>query len=168
MYLAVGGIPETCLFRFKPEENKGWAIVGLGIEVTEANTRFLAGADWDEILSKETPWHNSLNGHFVAIRWKQNRVECFTDELGQRTLFFGKCSEGICVSTRLDWVARTTAHSELDFLALGGKWLLFNQLTYDSCVVGIERVGPRGHAVFRKRKVPPELQHAVDDGIRSR
>jgi hypothetical protein len=151
LYVAVGGIPETCIWH--ASGTSGWAVVGLGIEVNETDARFLGKGDWETILSQGTPWRNSLNGHFVAIRWNKGQVECFTDELGQRTLYFSDCEQGTCVSTRLDWVTKTTGRTEIDFPALGSKWLMFNQLEYDSCIVGVDRLGPRGHAVFQSGRV---------------
>lgn len=154
LYLAAGGIPDTCLYKAPEVGNEnGWAVVGLGIEVSDIGARLMDVKDWARVLSKDTPWNASLNGHFAAIRWKNRQVECFTDELGQRTLYFAKWKDSICVSTRVDWVARTTGHSEIDFSSLGSKWLTFNQLDYGSCVSGIGRLGPRGHAVFKNESI---------------
>ena len=49
-----------------------------------------------------------------------------------------------------DWVARTIKRAEIDFGSLGSRWLTFNQLSYESCVAGIDRLGPGGHAAFRR------------------
>lgn len=97
-YIALGGIPETCLY--DGDENKGWAVVGLGIEVTETESQLVDKEGWRRILSRDTPWHTSLNGHFAAIRWDGDRIDCFTDELGQRTLFFSRSHRGLCISPR--------------------------------------------------------------------
>ena len=149
MYVAAGGIPETCLFETdESDPENGWVVVGLGIEVSDAPARCMDRNAWRRALSKDTPWCDSLNGHFAAIRWRNGRVELFTDELGQRTFYFGKYTSGICVSTRVDWVSRTTGYTEIDFSSFGSKWLTFNQLDYSSGIVGIERLGPRGHGLF--------------------
>ncbi len=171
LYLAAGGIPDTCLYRTaETGDESGWAVVGLGIEVSDIGVRLMDVNNWAQVLSKDTPWNASLDGHFAAIRWKNRHVECFTDELGQRTLYFGKCKDGVCISTRVDWVARTTGHSEVDFSSLGSKWLTFNQLDYGSCVLGIGRLGPRGHAVFKngsilKDEISPWLPDFSNGGI---
>ena len=146
-YIALGGIPETCLY--DGDEKKGWAVVGLGIEVTETESQLVDKEGWRRILSRDTPWHTSLNGHFSAIRWDGDRIDCFTDELGQRTLFFSRSHRGLCISTRLDRVTKTTGNTDIDFSSLGAKWLMFNQLEYGSCIAGVSRLGPRGHAVFK-------------------
>lgn len=151
LYLAAGGISDTCLY--ETDELNGWVVVGLGIEVFEGGARFMDKNHWRRVLSGDTPWTSSLNGHFAAIRWKNQQVECFTDELGQRALYFGKCNTRVCVSTRVDWVSNFTGCADIDFSSLGSKWLTFNQLDYGSCITGISRLGPRGHAIFKHENI---------------
>ena len=143
-YLAVGGIPETCFYGEEHNKQTGWAVVGLGMKVMETNSRLLNRADWSNLLAGSTTWKGSLDGHFAAIRWDEEKIECFTDDLGLRTLYFSKNDKGVCISTRLDWVSRTTGRAEIDFAALGSKWLMFNQLECESCISNVDRLGPRG------------------------
>jgi hypothetical protein len=149
-YLALGGIDETCFFEVQNEFGEvGWAIVGLGIHVTDAGARLLCKNDWKNFLASGFLKSGALDGHFVALRWDREGVEFYTDQLGLRTAYYGKCDEGICFSTRQDWVARTTGLHEINKASLGERWLLFNQLTYESCVNGIERLGPSSHVIIK-------------------
>lgn len=149
IYLAIGGYSGTGLWEIETETSPGWAVVGIGILKMNHKCCILTRDDWRRVLSVEFPDLSCLDGHFVALRWKSDKLECFTDQLGLRTLYFSKYDKGICISTRLDWVAQTSKCSEIDFAALGSRWILFNQVSYESCVVGIDRLGPAGHATFR-------------------
>jgi hypothetical protein len=113
----------------------------------------LTQQDWANLLTQPTFSATDLDGHFVVLRWRKDRVECFTDQLGLRTVYYGKCEQGICLSTRMDWVTRNCGNAELDFKVLGSRWLLFNQISYESGVLGIGRLGPGGHAVFQNGAV---------------
>jgi hypothetical protein len=106
-------------------------------------------ADWANVLGQPDFDPRTLDGHFAVMRWKGDTVEVFTDQLGLRTLYWGGSGGGIFVSTRLDWVTAATGHHDLDFHALGSRWLLFNQMSYASSVKQIGRLGPGGHAQFR-------------------
>lgn len=105
--------------------------------------------DWRNLLLSDTLQIDKLDGHFVVLRWNKNQIELFTDQLGLRTAYYGTCNEGLCFSTRLDWVARKTGKHEINEASIGGRWLLFNQLSYESCVKGIERLGPSAHVVIK-------------------
>ena len=160
LYLAFGGIDETCIYEVQNEsQNKGWAVVGLGIHFSGSSTKIINKDGWRKILSSGTPQTDNLDGHFVALRWDDEKIEFFTDQLGLRTAYYGKCNNGICFSSRLDWVAKTTGLQEINKAALGGRWLLFNQLSYDSCVNGIERLGPSSHVIIKKGSVTEQISH---------
>ena len=156
LYIALGGIQETCFFGSGEEgetNSTGWAVVGLGIKLQNGQARFLASSDWNAILSQAQPDFQDLDGHFLAIRWQGQNVQCFTDQLGLRTLYFTKFKGGVYFSTRLDWLSRCTGKHEVDFEAFGSRWLTFNQLSYESCISGIERLGPGGFAEFESGSI---------------
>ena len=148
-YLAVGGNPDTVFWENNKERLTGWAVVGIGILNKESHASILKHNDWAQLISQKSFDATSLDGHFVAIRWNNNQLECFTDQLGLRTVYFTTYPQGVCISTRLDWLARTTGREEIDFESLGDRWLMFNQVSYDSCLVGIGRIGPQGRATFK-------------------
>lgn len=153
MYLAFGGIHETCLYEVSDDLQSGWVVTGLGIHSSESESNFLTVKDWRNIMSSDTVQTDTLDGHFIAFRWNNHGIEFFTDQLGLRTAYFGKRDDLICFSTRLDWVARVTHRNEINRSALGCRWLLFNQIGYESCVHGIERLGPSGHCVIRNNHI---------------
>lgn len=147
--VAVGGNPDTCAFHSEAESSNGWAVVGTGIRLSGLRASMMTHADWANVLGRPDVDPRTLDGHFVALRWSGETVEVFTDQLGLRTLYWGACGGGLFVSTRLDWVTAATGYHDLDFHALGSRWLLFNQMSYASGVRQIGRLGPGGHARFR-------------------
>jgi hypothetical protein len=154
LHLAAGGIPETCLFgEGIVGPGSGWAVTGLGMQTSAGCTTLLGTAEWAAILSRPEPDVSHLDGHFVAVRWRPGITEWWTDQLGLRTLFHAALPGGFCVSTRLEWTARAADPAEPDLSALGGTWLLSNQLGYDSGVRGIGRVGPAGRLSSRGGKL---------------
>jgi hypothetical protein len=147
-YLAVGGNPDTCFWENNIELQCGWAVVGTGILRKDQSVSILAHTAWSQLMTNETFNPNLLDGHFVALRWKGNRIECFSDQLGLRTLYYSKLTWGVCLSTELNWIAYIFNSTKIDFASLGDKWLMYNQLSYESCIVGIDRLGPHEHAIF--------------------
>ncbi|MEK7671179.1 MAG: hypothetical protein AAB344_03055 [Bacteroidota bacterium] len=130
------------------EPDKGWLVVGLGITLRDDHVEFLSAEAWQRKLSEPTPDLRSLDGHFVALRWSQGKLECFTDQLGQRELYYAEADGAIAFSTRLYWLTRLLPQCELDLEALSSRWLTFNQLSYRSPVRGVERLGPGGRGEF--------------------
>ena len=176
LYISSGGITETCLSgsfsqQMKPQES-GWVIVGLGIERKEASCRFLNVTDWQNLLVKQKPELSQIDGHFIAIRWQPGKVECFSDQLGLRTLYLSRKEKSVIFSTRLDWIANLTRNNEIDFEQFGSHWLTFNQLSYSSLIRRIERLGPGGVAVCTPTSIViqnspwlPNFTHGISNKI---
>jgi len=153
-YIALGGINETCLFEVNEETQTGWAVLGLGIRLTESGAQFLTKDDWRNLLtSKASGPVSELDGHYTAIRWSNDEIEFFTDQFELRTGYYSKCEIGYCFSSRLDWVAQLRKSNEINKAFLGGRWLLFNQLNYESGVTDIERFGPAANIIIKKGQV---------------
>ena len=153
-YVRGGGMPETCCGGRLPDEpDGGWLVVGLGIRRHDDHCTFLDAAAWQQRLSQPTPDFASLDGHFVALRWRPGRLEAFTDQLGTRTLYLAALPDGLAFSTRLDWLAALHGHAEIDFAAFGTHWLTFNQLSTACLIQGFRRLGPGSHAVWRGGRV---------------
>ena len=172
LYVRGGGLPETCYGGHLPDEPDGrWLVVGLGIRRHDDRCTFLNAGAWQQRLSQPSPDFASLDGHFVALRWRPGRLEAFTDQLGTRTLYLAALPEGVAFSTRLDWLTALRGHAEIDFAAFGAHWLTFNQLSTTGLVRGIQRLGPGGHALWRagrlkiaERPWMPEIDEQDQDG----
>lgn len=174
-YLAAGGLPETCCAGPLAQDAGAWAVVGLGIRLHDDHCTFLDTADWQALLSRQQPDVHALNGHFVAVRYQHGRLDCFTDPMGTRSLYFTEVGEerGLVFSTRLDWLARLRGDANIDFSVFGSHWLSFNQWSNRSLVEDIVRVGPGTHFTinapgFSLSETPwlPDINESDRDGSR--
>jgi hypothetical protein len=148
MYIAGGGISETCIFLNKGN-GKGYLVLGLGLESQNGRTRSMSKDDWSRLIENKTILVDKLNGHFVIIRWDAGITECFTDQLGLRTIYISKTKTGTIFSTRLDWVAKAKKECKLNEGAFGSHWLGYNQISTKSLVNDIERTGQSGYVKIR-------------------
>ncbi len=147
-YVAMGGLPETCHVGVLPGDPEGaWVVVGLGIQRHDDHCSFLDADAWGALLNQPTPDLAGLDGHFVALRWRADRVEAFTDALGVRALYLTSLPDGIAFSTRLDWLAALRGGVTIRFEAFGAHWLTFNQLSTTCLARDVRRLGPGGHAL---------------------
>jgi hypothetical protein len=151
IYLAAGGISTTCLSGLHSSVDKpvhsGWMLVGLGIIRQENSCKFLAPTDWQTILTAPQPLLDNLDGHFVIVKWQPGQITCFADQLGLRSLYLAETRIGIVISTRLDWITRLLNSCEIDYESFSSHWLTFNQLSPDSLIKGVSKLGPGGTAV---------------------
>lgn len=158
LYLAAGGPAETTHHR-AVSATSGWFVLGLGLRIEGEQTRILAGADWPRLMEADADGAPELDGHYLLVRYSDGVVEVRTDPLGMRTLYLARVGSATVFSSRLDWVARLTGHTEIDFGVFGSRLLLFNQLSTASPVRGIRRLGAGGTAHitgdrFRAAEVP--------------
>ncbi len=149
--ILAGGIEATCRYgnlrvaRAKTRSS-GFVVCGLGIRRENDKCHFLSTQEWSAILSNPHPDLSSIEGHFIVCRWLDGVVEFYCDQLGQRTLYLSRIKGGHYFSTRIDWLAKMTRRSTINFSEIGSRWLTFNQITYESGIEGIRRMGPGGYA----------------------
>ncbi len=159
LLLHFGGADETCLVEYDEERGEGWGVVGVGIDA-DGDGRSIMDVDaWRQRLSDASFDPVSLDGHFVALRWKDEEVEFFCDQLGLRTFYYCEIDNRLVASTRLDWTAGLGQRSEIDLNVLGSRWLMYNQFSTASPVRGIVRAGQAGYLkIVRGRPVARRSQ----------
>lgn len=156
LFLSAGGLKETCIAGNSGNlsgQNHNWIVVGLGIKLQGDSCRLLDSTDWAKLLSEESPEPRALDGHFVALRWNNHTLECWTDKLGLRSLYIVDGGSWTAFSTRLDWLARLTGNNEIDFGVFGSRWLTFNQISTEAPIRGIRRVGPGGYVKISRGRI---------------
>jgi len=160
IYIAMGGIPETCHHNFfSPSASMphdGWIACGVGIDYKADQFQIMKSADWHRVLSNKKSNLNHLNGHFVVILWNQSEVRCFTDQLGFRNLYMTKLKGYAAFSTRLDWLAKLRGDCEIDLKAFGSRWLLVNQLNQECILTNIQRITQGGQARLTSDSIETE------------
>jgi len=148
IYIAAGGIPETCLSSKSTDSSPGWLACGVGIKYENGNASLMKENDWNSELTKKDFSQYNLNGHFAAVRWNDNKLELFTDQLGVRNIYLTKLNDCIVFSTRLDWISKLNRNISVDWEELGARWFLVNQLSDKSILKNVERINQGGKAVF--------------------
>ncbi len=156
--ILAGGLARTIRHENDTSQAKlsgaGWLVCGLGIQKVDDHCSFLSESDWQSLLSSaDVPQFRTIDGHFVAGRWADGKVELFSDQLGLRTLYVAQADEGVFFSTRIDWLSELVKGATVDFRQLGPRWMSFNQLSYQSCLYGVQRLGPGGHGILTARSV---------------
>ncbi len=151
-FIRAGGLAATCLHGILPDGRR-WLVVGLGLQTGEAGFHVLDAAAWSDLASQAQPEMDRLDGHFVLLRWSQRRFEAFVDQACTRTLYFRPFAEGLLFSTRLDHLARVLGGLEIDYAVFGAQWITFNQLSSQSPVQGLMRLGPAGRASFSRGRL---------------
>jgi hypothetical protein len=149
IYITAGGIKETCFCSTEMEPSNlssGWLACGVGIYHEGTQFSLMTSARWQKLLSQPSPPLHDLNGHFVVVKWTENQVTCYTDQLGFRNLFLTQLGDYSAFSTRLDWLTKLRGDCQINFEEFGSRWLLVNQLSQESIVTDIERLTQGGVA----------------------
>ena len=164
IYLSAGGNPATCLFdsdsavvRDSPDTR--WLALGMGILQHDNHRRVMSAADWANRLKHDDPHFNALDGHFVVLRWQSESIECYTDQLGLRSLYFLHSDGGTAFSTRADWLSQLQTSPKINFEVFGAQWLTVNQFSHESTIQGLHRSAPGSRVYitpqsFTARSVP--------------
>jgi hypothetical protein len=146
-YLAVGGLSATCLTARASgtQDAQGAFAVALGCLYSkdDSGRKLLTQEAWAQIAF-DARAVNALEGHFVLLRCVDGSFELETDRLGLRTLYWAETPEGTVISSRLDWVSRLIGAPRISFEKFASRWILYNPLTYDAPLEGVQRLGPSG------------------------
>ncbi|MCE1189838.1 MAG: asparagine synthase-related protein [Ignavibacteria bacterium] len=130
-----GGISDT--LNMHRTKTQGGMLIS-GIVIDPCVNRYTKNAQkLSELI--ETDQLQSMDGHFVAISWTQNRISFQTDVTGLRDIYFTKYNDGFLFSTRVDWLAYFVK-LELNFQVFGSRWLLINQITHEPVIKNTTRL----------------------------
>jgi hypothetical protein len=157
IYIAAGGIPETCRCSIQKDDSSGWIACGIGIKYEDGAASIMNNNDWSSELTKKDFSRFNLNGHFAVTKWNDNKLELFTDQLGVRNIYLTKLNDCFIFSTRLDWISKLNKSVSIDWEELGARWLLVNQLLDKSILKNVERINQSGRAVFNLSPVSVQV-----------
>jgi len=138
LILFAGGNKQTC-FSKSPSVDSCWAVVGVGLKSTDDGYKLLDETDWNLQLTSNQVNLNSLNGHFVALKYANSELNFMTDALGLKEIFIVKVKEGFGFSTRIDWL-KYFLDPELDLKEFGARWLLQNQISRNCIIKNVSRL----------------------------
>jgi hypothetical protein len=151
LFIAFGGIPETCIVNNNKES--GWAVLGLGILLKEHGSEIMNKKEWQQALKDIKNINKKINGHYILVKWRKNNINFISDPLGLRNLYYFSEKEEKVFSTRLDWIAKFRKKCSIDFETFGSSWLTYNNLSYNPIIKSIKRIGPGGKISITKGKL---------------
>lgn len=138
LILFAGGNKQTCFFKSDTIDSC-MAVVGVGLKSAGDIYEVLDEDEWNAHLASNQIYLDTLNGHFVAIKYSDNELKLFTDELGLREIFIVGLSDGFGFTTRIDWI-KYFIKPEIDLREFGSRWLLQNQISQNSFVKNVKRL----------------------------
>jgi hypothetical protein len=151
-YIAAGSLGGSLLMPDSPVGEWKWVVCGIGIHPAFGNyPAFFTSDEWNSLLQKPKPDIHTLDGHFIAVRWKSDCIEIFTDQCGLRELYFTKTDSAIIFSSQPYWISRIIGDRGIDFHAFGSRWLCINQLSHRSIFADMTRVASGGFVRIERR-----------------
>jgi len=136
--LFAGGNNQTSFFKSNSLDSC-WAVAGVGLKSSDSGYKILDNIEWDANLHPKQINLSSVNGHFVAIKYSDNELKFFTDELGLREIFIVKLPEGFGFTTRIEWL-KHFIKPEIDLKEFGSRWLIQNQISRISFIKNVKRL----------------------------
>ncbi|MDZ7625094.1 MAG: hypothetical protein U5J96_11720 [Ignavibacteriaceae bacterium] len=138
LILFTGGNKQTCFFKSNSLDSC-WAVTGVGLKSSDNGYKILNENEWNIQLTSNQINFNPINGHFVAIKYYDNELKFFTDELGLREIFIIKLPDGFGFTTRIEWL-KYFIKPEIDLKEFGARWLLQNQISRKSIFKNVIRL----------------------------
>jgi hypothetical protein len=114
-------------------------VAGSGFKSIDNGYRIYDTDEWDALLTANKKNFKSLNGHFIAIKYSENELRFFSDELGLREICIVQLPDGFGFTTRIEWL-KYFIDPELDLGEFGSRWLLQNQISRKSIIKNVIRL----------------------------
>ncbi len=124
------------------DDSSGWIISGMSISIEE--NKFIKKHEWEELLSKKHFNLKNIDGHFAGLKWDNEKIIFFNDQLGLRDIYFLKVNSNYLFSTRLDWIAKFNNENKINFNEFSTNWLLPHQISWQSIIDDVIMLNPGG------------------------
>jgi hypothetical protein len=155
LLLYVGGNKQTIFHKLDKLNSSCWIAEGVGLKKSGNGYKNLGINDWDDYLSQNEINLNSINGHYVVVKYGNNEIKFFTDALGLRDLYIVKLPAGWGFTTRIDWL-KYFINPEIDLKEFGSRWLLQNQISQNSLIKNATRLVSANATIINGRL---EVEH---------
>ena len=139
LLLYAGGNKQTVFHKADNLNSNCWVAVGVGIKQSDNGYKNLDVNDWNNYLSPDEINLSAVNGHYVALKYSNNELKIFTDELGLKEILLVKLPGGWGFTTRIDWL-KYFLDPEFDLKEFGARWLLQNQISRNSIIKNVKRI----------------------------
>ncbi len=153
-YIVAGGPNDMCISNInRDNEDDCFIILGLGITNENNKFDFMGQNDWHNKLKNENINLSLLNGHFITLLIKNNKIVIRNDQLGLRNLYYLETNDFISFSSRLDWLTKIDNYSKINLESYSSFWNLINCFSDKSFVKGIEKLNPSGKLVIDEKNI---------------
>jgi hypothetical protein len=138
LILFAGRNKQTCFFQ-SDSPDSCWAVAGVGLKQSEECYKILYANDWKRYLDSDKIDLSEINGHYVVVKYSEDKLLFFTDELGLREVYTVKLDKGFGFTTRIDWL-KYFINVEIDVKEFSSRWLLQNQISRKSIIKNVVRL----------------------------
>lgn len=120
----------------------------------------------------QTDWINyfknnqkeKIAGHYLKIQWDEKEISFSNDYFGLNTIYVYQLKEIIYFSSRLDYLCKIIESPTLNLRAFAGRWILFNQLTYEAIIKDVIKLPPNSTLKISKNEIQLKTKN-TDEGI---
>jgi hypothetical protein len=111
----------------------------------------------------------NLFGHYVLLSYNKNKLEIKNDVLGLRELYYFENNEHFFFSTRIDLLRLYNNELSIDTIHFSSLWLSNFQISNNSIISNIEKLGPGGKIHFDEETVKViHSQYSIETNIKDR
>ncbi|PID62542.1 MAG: hypothetical protein CR986_01285 [Ignavibacteriae bacterium] len=132
------------------EENNIEAVIGVPIVTFNSKKIILTEKNLNSITTI-TP--NELDGHFIHLKFENEKLKIQNDIFGLRDLYFINSKEQFIFSSRIDLLAKHLKKLSLKSANFSSLWLTNFQLSHNSILNEIQRLGPGGKILIDKNQI---------------
>ncbi|HEY6905892.1 MAG TPA: hypothetical protein VI230_00405, partial [Ignavibacteriaceae bacterium] len=140
MFIAAGGSEYTLSY----SAEQRWIVTGLGIEIDSDRSKMMLKQDWEKRIAGNSV--RDLHGHYLLVKWDDDKINFYSDPVGLRTIYFYKDKTGVYFSSNLEWIISIMGKIEIDFKEFGSRWMTFNQLSNNSFIYDVLKLPPASSA----------------------
>ncbi|MTI86412.1 MAG: hypothetical protein FH748_00430 [Balneolaceae bacterium] len=180
LQLFVKGNDNTSFWSDNKTLDRGFLVVGVGLKEISGSLKHLDIQDWKQIYKSDNWDPESIQGHFLFLKWQGNQLQIWNDTLGLRTAYVYQTDDGnIIFSSRLDWIAGFVPNPRISVEHFSAYWLLINQLTTGAFLKEVHRMGPNSRVGIKRGSytvtehyfIPPQRKldnstHRFKDALR--
>ncbi len=153
LFIAAGGTEFTCSY----SADMKWIIIGVGIDMGIEHSRLMLKNDWEKKIPGNS--FRDPQGHYLLIKWDDEKINFYSDPIGLRTIYFYKDKTGVYFSSNLEWIVSVMNRVEIDFKEFGSRWMTYNQLSNNSFIFDVEKLPPASIAEIKTGVVRIETEN---------
>lgn len=135
---------------------------GFGLLFKNDNYFWMDQTDWINYFKNNQK--EKIAGHYLKIQWDEKEISFSNDYFGLNTIYVYKNKNVSYFSSRLDYLCKIIESPVLNLSAFAGRWILFNQLTYEAIIKDVIKLPPNSILKISKNEIQIKTKN-TDEGI---